>query len=143
MFSSKNILCLDLEVGNSITAAEQFNISIVSANLADFNFRFETEIVLHYSCNTGEFEPVDAEDLLAGWFCDGIKELLALANSKANHSKEHIDRYLSNRKSEVEHLKISSTFGSYCKRYHNYSPLGFLSYDNEQYVKKEMSSLLI
>lgn len=136
MFSSKNILCLDLEVGNSITAAEQFNISIISSNLADFNLRFETEIVLHYSSNTGEFEPMDAEDLLAGWFCDGIKELLALANSKANHSKEQIDRYLSNRRMEVEHLKISSTFSSYCKRYHNYSPLGFLSYDNEQYVKK-------
>ena len=143
MFSSKNILCLDLEVGNSITAAEQFNISIVSANLADFNFRFETDIVLHYSSNTCEFEPMDAEDLLAGWFCDGIKELLALANSDANYSNEYIDRYLNNRKSEVGHLKISSTFKSYCKRYHNHSPLGFLSYDNEEYVRKEMNSLLL
>ena len=143
MFSSKNILCLDLEVGNSITAAEQFNISIVSANLSDFNFRFETDIMLNYSSNTGEFEPMDAEDLLAGWFCDSIKELLALANSTANHSKEHIERYINNRKNEVEHLKSSSTFGSYFKRYHNYSPLGFLSYDNEEYVRKEMNSLLL
>ena len=143
MFSNKNILCLDLEIGNSITAAEQFNINIVSANLADFNFRFGSEIVLHYSSNTGEFEPMDADDLLAWWFCDGIKELLALANSKANHSKEYIDQYISNRKNEVGHLKISSTFGSYCKCYHNYSPLGFLSYDNEEYVKKQMNSLLV
>ena len=143
MFSSKNILCLDLELGNSITAAEKFNISIVSANLADFNFRFETEIVLYYSSNTGEFEPMNKEDLLAGWFCDGIKELLAFANSQANHSKKHIDNYLNNRKSEVGHLKISSTFESYCKRYYNHSPLGFLSYDNEEYVKKEMNSLLL
>lgn len=143
MFSSRNILCLDLEVGNSITSVEQFNISIVSANLADFNLRFQTNIVLHYSSATGSFDPVDTNDVLAGWFCDGIKELLALANSPANKTRAHIDRYINNRRIEVGHLKISSTFSSYCKRYQNHSPLGFLSDDNEQYVKKEINSLLI
>jgi len=28
MFSSKNIICSDLEEGNNLTATEQFNISI-------------------------------------------------------------------------------------------------------------------
>lgn len=73
MFSSKNIICLDVEMGNSITSAEQFNISIVSANLADFNFRFETDITLLYSCNTGEFEPIDKENLLAEGFATELK----------------------------------------------------------------------
>lgn|GEM_PF-7127342 len=53
----------------------------------------------------------------------------------ANHNKKQIDRYINNLKNEVEHLKISSIFGSYCKGDHNHSPLGFLSYDNEQYIK--------
>lgn len=142
MFSSKNIICIYLEDGKSITAAEQFNISIVSANLADFNFRFETDIILHYNYYTGEFEPADNYNILAEWFCDGIKELLRLANSQANNSKEFIESYLNNRRRELQHLRISSTIGSYCKRYHNHSPLGFLSYENEQYVKSEMSSML-
>lgn len=41
MFSSKNIIYSDLEEGSNLTATEQFNISIVSANLADFNYRFK------------------------------------------------------------------------------------------------------
>lgn len=142
MFSSKNIICSDLAEGRNITATEQFNIGIVSANLADFNYRFKTDIVLHYNYHTAEFGPSDKEDMLAQWFCDGIKELIRLANSQANNSKEYIEKYLDNRRIEVEHLRISSTIGSYSKRYHDHSPLGFLSYENEQYVKSEMNAML-
>jgi len=80
--------------------------------------------------------------MLAEWFCDDIKELLKLANSQANNSMEYIESYINNRRIELVHLKNSSNIGSYCKRYHDYSPLGFLSYENEQYVKNEMNAML-
>jgi len=80
--------------------------------------------------------------MLAEWFCGNIKELLKLANSQANHIIEYIEWYINNRRIELVHLKNSSNIRSYRKRYHDYSPLGFLSYENEQYVKNEMNAML-
>lgn len=142
MLSAIKNIYIDREIKKDLSSSQIFNLGIVSANLDDFNNRFQTNIVLEFDSFTNMFSCLSDKNDLGVWFCDGIGELLAFANNPSNHKKDIIDKYINSRKTEVDHLRISPLFESYRKRYIHYAPIGFLNDANEMYIKNQMDVLL-
>lgn len=133
-----SIICFD----QYIEPEHQFNIKIIAQNLDDFNQRMGTNIILDYICEDYTFYPLEENDQLAIWFCEGINELLFLAHNPTEYSEFECDQYLSNRAKEIEILFDENHKMLYKKRYIDYSPIGFLDFDSEEYIKYEINQLL-
>ncbi|UUV20384.1 hypothetical protein [Paenimyroides aestuarii] len=142
MLSAIKSIYVDREIKKDLSSSQIFNLGIVSVNLEDFNKRFQSNIVLEFDSFTNTFSCLSDENDLGAWFCDGIGELLAFANNPNHQTKDIIDQYINSRKTEVDHLRISSLFESYRKRYIHYTPIGFLNDANEMYIKNQMDVLL-
>lgn len=138
-----NIICLDLEIGNSIEPEHVYNILVISKNLADFNNRFNTDIKLNYDVDDYMFTPIDEDDEYVIWFCEGISELLAFAHSPTSNDEFDLNEYLDNRRKEINYLQKGLLFDQYKKRYIDYAPLGFLFYDSEDYIKSRLTDLIL
>lgn len=142
MSSFKNIVCLDLVLGQEIKSDHLFNMDIISKNLEDFNERFESDIMLSYEVGDYLFEPLEENDEHALWFCEGIPELLFFAHSPTCNDEKELDLYLENRSKEMKYLYSPQLYEPYAKRYFDYAPLGFLSEESMDYIKYEMNNLL-
>lgn len=142
MNSFKNIVCLDLVLGNEIKPDHLFNIEITSKNLEDFNERFECDIILSYDVGDYMFEPLEENDECALWFCEGITELLLFAHSPTCNDKKELDLYLENRSREMKYLYNPQLYEAYAERYFDYAPIGFLTEESMDYIKYELNNLL-
>jgi len=114
----------------------------VSKNLADFNERFGRDVMLFYSINGIEFTPLEEYDEYAVWFCEGITELLTFASSPTCNNVEELDYYLQRSKKEINYLSSADLFAPYYQRYYDYAPIGFLSVESANYIRKKLTKLL-
>jgi len=142
MSSFKNIVCLDLVLGQEIAQDHLFNMEIISKNLEDFNERFESDIMLSYEADDCLFEPLEEDDEHALWFCEGIPELLDFSQSSKCNDEKELDLYLENRSREMKYLYSPQLYEPYAKRYFDYAPIGFLTDESMDYIKYEMNNLL-
>ena len=138
----KNVISLDADIGNVLSQEQYFKMGIVSKNLADFNTRFNTDIVLFFSADTSVFTPLDDYDEYAVWFCEGIDELLNFAISQTCNNVEELDYYLQRRKKQINYLLGADLFAPYYQRYYDYAPIGFLSAESAQYIREKLIDLL-
>lgn len=142
MGTQNNVVCLDIEFGNDVEPEHIYNIEIISKNLEDFNRRFEMDIMLSYDVDDYMFSPLQENEEYAVWFCEDINELLAFADSPTCNDPFDLDQYISKRKKEINYLHSIELFNQYCKRYWDYAPIGFLSPESMEYIKKELNRIL-
>lgn len=144
MSMTNNIICLDIALGNDVDSMHLYNIEIISKNLEDFNKRFEMDLMFSYDVNDGMFTPLEENSTYyAMWFCEGVNEILILAQSTTCNDPYNLDQYLQKIKKEIKYLHSIELFQKYCKRYWNYAPIGFLSSESMEYIKKELNRILI
>ena len=141
----RNVVCLALDLGNSLEPEHISNIEIVAKNLEDFNNRFQTDFYLFYDTDGYTFEIPEQfiiNDLL-NWFVEGIGELLALSYSPTRDSYFDLNSYLNDRKTELDFLHSFEMYNNYRQRYIDYAPLGFLEEDSYFFIKENLTNLIL
>lgn len=135
---------MQLDFNVDIEPEHWSNMNIISINLDDFNKRLDTDFILNYSVDDYSFSPLedDSNELLI-WFLEGIPELLSFAYSPTMSSYEDLELYLSNRKKELKYVFSKEMFENYRRRYIDYAPLGFLEKPDYDYIKANLTDLIL
>lgn len=144
MGTIENVVCLDLDFNIATEAVHRHNMLIISENLSDFNGRFGTDFIVHYSTDDFIFSPIDDEEnTLLLWFLEGTNELLDLAYSPTMSSFDDLNMYLYRRQYELMMLVSAEMYSRYRTRYINYAPLGFLTEADHSYIKENLTDMIL